>query len=1130
VGKEFDQKKKIIMKKLYKYILLCLLLIPSIGFGQITTEPEFPNVNSEITITFNSSKESRLGTFSGDLYAHTGVFIEGSTSWQHVIGTWGDNSAQPQLTNKGNGIYELVITPNITDYYSVANGEIVTDITLVFRSTDSNSQTNDLTIKVFNDGLNVSIASPADDTMVIKNQSFQVVVKATANDNLTLFLDGVQQETTTTNEISTSIQTAVSGTHELVAVATAGSEEARDTIHFFVREDVVTEQMPTGIIPGINYINDNTVTLALYAPNKEYIYVIGDFTDWKLNNAYQMKKDGNHFWLTINSLTATKEYIYQYLIDGDIKIADPYADKLSDPWNDKYIPETTYPNLIEYPEGETTEIASVFQTGQTNFTWTDTGFTIPQKEDLVVYELLIRDFTAAGDIKTVTDTLDYLERLGVNAIELMPFNEFEGNDSWGYNPSFYFAPDKAYGTKEDYKAFINECHKRGIAVLMDMVLNHSFGQSPFLRMYFDGTKPTADSPWYNVDNNFENTAAHWGYDFNHTKQATKDLVDRINTYWMNEYHIDGFRFDFTKGFSNTPHSNSSDPWGSQYDQPRIDLLKRMATEIWNIKSDAVVIFEHLSENPEEKELAAHGILMWGNANHDYSAATEGESSDFSRTSWKNRGWDGPKVLSYMESHDEERMMYRNLTEGNSLDGYNVRSLNTALSRIETAAAFFLTIPGPKMIWQFGELGYDISINENGRTGKKPIKWEYQDDPNRKRVYQVFAALAKIKKEEAAFKSDDFTLNTNQALKRIEINHADMDVRIIGNFDVKIGSISPKFSKTGTWYDYISGKEISVTDLDASIELAPGEYHIYTTKQLSTPNVISAPVASDALIAGTAKENETLTASYSYSDANGDAEGASVYRWYRADDVNGLNEIGINGATNTSYTLGADDRHKFIRFSVTPVAQTGELLSGKTIYSDYSDAIISNVNAPVASNLALSGEFIQDAVLKASYIYSDVEGDIEDSSIIEWYRSDAVSGTNETAILGANSLEYTISRDDVGRYIRFSVTPVATSGELLTGNKVYSSYSQAIDYSTGIEDVVDEELIVYPNPVIDLLHLDNLKQVKRINLYSLTGKIILYKNNPDSNEIINLSHLSQGIYLIVFHLEDGSKLTKKVVKL
>src|SRR5690554_7605996 len=110
---------------------------------------------------------------------------------------------------------------------------------------------------------------------------------------------------------------------------------------------------------------------------------------------------------------------------------------------------------------------------------------MPEVDKLVVYELLIRYFTNNGDIKTVTDTLDYLQRLGVNAIELMPFNEFEGNDSWGYNPSFYFAADKAYGTLNDYKEFVDECHARGIAVLMDMVLNHSYGQSAFAQMYLE---------------------------------------------------------------------------------------------------------------------------------------------------------------------------------------------------------------------------------------------------------------------------------------------------------------------------------------------------------------------------------------------------------------------------------------------------------------------------------------------------------------------------------------------------------------------------------------------------------------------------------------------------------------------
>ncbi|MRT93682.1 alpha-amylase family glycosyl hydrolase [Ancylomarina sp. 16SWW S1-10-2] len=1221
------------MKKLYIYLLSFLLLIPSIGIGQITTVPEFPNVDSEITITFDSSKESSLDYFTGDLYAHTGVFIEGSTSWQHVIGDWGDNTAQPQLTNNNDGTYTLIITPNITDYYSITNGEVVTDLALVLRSSDGTKQTADLSIPIYQEGLNVSFTTPTDGQVVALNETLNIEVKASENETLTLYIDGELETTNNLSEISAEITPTEAGYHKLVAVAGTGTKEARDTIQFYVRANTPTVTKPNNIKDGINYINDTSVTLSIYAPNKDYIFVIGDFNDWELNNNYLMNQDGDYFWITLDNLTAGKEYIFQYLIDGDIRIADPYADKILDPWNDSYISDSTYPDLISYPSDKTTEIASVFQTAQTAYTWSDSEFTSPKKEDLVVYELHIRDFTDAGNIKTVKDTLDYLERLGVNAIELMPFNEFEGNSSWGYNPSFYFAPDKAYGTKADYKDFIAECHSRGIAVFMDMVLNHSYGQSPFLRMYFDGTNPTENNPWYNVTSNFSNPDAQWGYDFNHESEQTQNLVDSINSYWMSEYHIDGFRFDFTKGFSNTAYGASS--WGSAYDADRIAILKRMSDEIWARKSDAVVIFEHLSDNNEETELANHGILMWGNANYTYSQATMGyDDSDLSWTSWHERGWDESNIVNYMESHDEERMMYRNLTYGDSQDDYDVTDLSTALSRVEAAGAIFFSTPGPKMIWQFEELGYDISIDYNDRVGEKPTHWEYQYMPNRKRLYDVFSALINLKKEEIAFESEDFTLVTSTALKRIEINHSDMDVRVIANFDLENGNIDPNFSQTGTWYDYFSGEELTITDKNAEIELEAGEYHIYTTKQLTTPDVATAPVASKVSVSGVYKENEILTATYTYTDANDDLEGGSIYQWYRADDAEGKNETtitdanqlsytlgaddrnkfirfsitpvaltgdfltgeivysayseeiislvnppvasdlsisgnftedeiltanytyfdmesdtegnsifqwyraedaegsneeAIQSATNINYTLSSDDRYKFIRFSVTPIAQTGDLLTGDIVYSPYTTSIVSLANPPVASNLAINGELIQDAMLTASYIYTDTEGDLEDSPIIQWYVADDESGTNETAIAGATSREYTISREDVGRYIRFSVTPIAKSGDLLTGSKVYSSYTQEIGYATGIEDVLDEELRIYPNPVQDLLYLDNLNQVKQINIYNLTGRMILHKNTPDANEVLNIRHLNQGIYILILDLEDGSRLTKKIIK-
>ena len=101
-------------------------------------------------------------------------------------------------------------------------------------------------------------------------------------------------------------------------------------------------------------------------------------------------------------------------------------------------------------------------------------------------------------------------------------------------------------------------------------------------------------------------------------------------------------------------------------------------------------------------------MLWGNSNYNYNEATMGYhdsgKSNFSWMSYQERGWDAPHVMGYMESHDEERLMAKNLAYGNSNGSYDITDINVALKRIQLAAAFFFTIPGPKIIWQFGQIG------------------------------------------------------------------------------------------------------------------------------------------------------------------------------------------------------------------------------------------------------------------------------------------------------------------------------------------------------------------------------------------------------------------------------------------
>ncbi len=814
----------------------------------ITADPAFPSDQDQVVITFDASLGSGgLADYSGSVYAHTGVITENSTSgtdWKYVKAGWTQNIPECQMSYLGANKWELTIGPSIREYYGVPEGELIEQLAFVFRSSDGSltgktASGGDIFYDVFTSGLNIQITLPETSPLIVElNDIIFVEGSSSEADSTFLYNNDQLVYASTGNTFQYQLNVIENGSHIFTAVAKSGEQTVEDSFSYYSRGEVEIEDVPEGIIDGINYIDNNTVILSLYAPEKEYVFAIGDFSEWNVNDEIYMKRstDGNRYWIELDGLEAGKEYIFQYFIDGDIRVGDPYADKVSDPWNDKYIDDAHYPGMIDYPEGKTQGIATVLQTAQQNYEWQINNFNAPEKVKLVIYELLMRDFTTGRTYNDLMDTLDYLAHLGVNAIELMPVNEFEGNNSWGYNPNYYFAVDKYYGHKNDFKKFVDAAHEKGIAVFMDMVLNHAYGTNAMVLMYWDkeNNRPAANNPWFNTVS--PNQDYHWGYDFNHESQATKDFIDRVNTYWMEEYKIDGFRFDFTKGFTNTPGD------GMNYDQPRIDILKRMSDVIWNANSDAFVILEHLTVNSEEKVLADYGMMMWGNMNYNYSEATMGwiPGSNFSGISYRSRGFSEPNLVGYMESHDEERLMYKNIEYGNSSGSdYDVRELNTALARNGMAAAFFITVPGPKMIWQFGELGYDFSINrcedgtisENCRLSPKPVRWDYYNNTNRKELYDVYTALINLKKTEDAFSTTDFTLSVNSALKSIHLNHDDMNVTIIGNFDVNEGNIIPTFQETGTWYDYFSGDSIVVNSVTAPISLQAGEYHIYTSKKL-----------------------------------------------------------------------------------------------------------------------------------------------------------------------------------------------------------------------------------------------------------------------------------------------------------
>jgi glycosidase len=910
----------------------------------ITADPAFPVQTGPVTITFDATLGNQgLMSYTGDVYAHTGVITNESAhggDWKHAP-SWGDNSEKYKLERISTDLYQLELTPSISEYYGLEEGEEVLETAFVFRSADNSREGKtaaggDIYYSVYPVGLNVQIINP-DQRPLLVNMGDTIFVEAQSqqSDSLILFQDGAVLKKTTESLITDTLIVQQDGKTWIRALAKDASDEEWDSLYYFSRIDSPVEALPSGLEDGINYLNDSTASLVLYAPGKEFVYVLGSFNDWELSNEYIMNvtPDGKRFWITLEKLEAGKEYIFQYLVDGSFTISEPYAEKVSDP-SDKFISESTYPGLLPYPEGKATGLASYLQTAQSSYEWSVDDFTPPPTDELIVYELLIRDFIASHDYKTLTDTIQYFKRMGVNAIELMPVNEFEGNSSWGYNTSHYFALDKYYGPKEDLQRFIDVCHSEGIAVFLDVVFNHSFGQSPLVRLYWDGSnyRPSAENPWFNQIPKHEFNV---GYDMNHESEQTRYHISRAIKFWLEEYRVDGYRFDLSKGMTQKNTLGDADAMAN-YDPSRIAILKAYADTVWSVNPNAYVILEHFADNDEEQVLTDYGMMVWGNSTYNYSRAGMGWNnegkSDFSWGSYQTRGFSKPRLLTYMESHDEQRHMYDVIKWGNyNNTDYNIRNnLELALVRAELCVNFFFTIPGPKMIWQFGEMGYDYDLFYNGdKLGPKPIRWDFLEVPERQRLFQVYAELAKLKQEQPVFNTSDFSIDVSDTLKTIHLRHEEMDVTIIGNFDVFPRTIDPSFTRTGTWYEYYTGESLEVTDIHMPIDLDISEYRIYTTQPLETPDLIAAPEALDVSISGSMAVGEELTGEYTYYDSNGNPEGESKFKWFKGKNIDGSDKMQILGALGTTHVIREVDWNHYIFFEVTPVAESGGLLTGRT---------------------------------------------------------------------------------------------------------------------------------------------------------------------------------------------------------
>jgi 1,4-alpha-glucan branching enzyme len=873
------------MKKSLLYIFIFISIC--VTQAQVTITPSSFNVGDPITITVSTAAQScnQMGTSPSKVYMHAGIGNDTNAFGFSVIGNWGIDNNVGLMTNNGNGTWSITLTPSVYFGLNATQQANATKLGMVFRNSNG-SQTLKLPPVcgdfIFNVGtFQVNLTAPLNNSSTIINSGGNLNITATNTGgiaNYNLKANGISINTSSTSNYAFNHTNITANTNYELDVTLGGSTITR-RFSVVIIPSVVSQSIPVGLENGINYnTSDNTkATLVLDAPLKDFVYVAGSFNNWNPTSSYAMKKDptSGKFWLELTGLVAGTNYSYQYWVVDQtpianspalVKVADPCSTTVLSPWDDIDIPNSTYPNLPSYPAGQEREV-TLLKTGQTPYDWQATNFIKPNKDKLVVYELLIRDFDANRNFQDVINRIQYFKDLGINAIELMPVMEFEGNESWGYNTSFHMALDKFYGTPEKFKQLVDVCHQNGIAVILDIAFNHAFGRNPMVRMWMNDSdgdgwgSPSSENPYFNT------VAKHSysvGEDFNHASTFTRDYVKQTIKHWITEYKIDGFRWDLTKGF--TQNCTASDQTcTNNRQQDRIDILKEYADYSWSLDNDHYVIFEHLGGDIEEREWANYrlsegkGIMMWGELFTQYKELALGFSGQsISRMSHTSRGFTGKRLLGYPESHDKDRVMYEAITYGNTSGTMPVRNnLTNALNRMGAIGATSILVPGPKMIWHFGELGnsqsiytcFDGSVNDESATiagdckldKKQQVQWtgNWLADARRTSILSDWSKMIKLKTSEPVFVGDH-TMSTDgsnfkQRIHIFDNNLASNQLKyvvVLANFDTSNTTINPNFPTTGytypmTWYDLMDNNTpVSITSATALMTVNAGKFRIF----------------------------------------------------------------------------------------------------------------------------------------------------------------------------------------------------------------------------------------------------------------------------------------------------------------
>jgi 1,4-alpha-glucan branching enzyme len=579
-----------------------------------------------------------------------------------------------------------------------------------------------------------------------------------------------------------------------------------------------------------------TVTFVLRAPFKTFVSLVGDFNDWN-SRANIMTTEGEGYWWTTIPHPGATRYGYYVAIDDQSHawVGDPYATEVH--WDES----GAWAFLPEQAEVDR----------RRNFPWQDQDWRIPALRDLVIYELCVRDFGGRwlanrpryGNFRDVMDRLDYLADLGVNAIELMPIQQFPGESSWGYNPVFYFAPARTYGTPYEFKELVNACHQRGIAVILDVVLNHAWGDHPYYQIYPPMYGPKGEklpdlNPFFHHTPDSINM---WGGgDWDHFAPETTAHFQYALRYWMREYHVDGFRFDWVGGVDydsrhpmnpgfNPYHGISAVCWAAKQENPDVILVG----EYWNL----------YGTHPEKTESKlVHETPMDAVWNGTFHHTVEDvlvqkwqwEQRDIFRAigGYRDLGFgQADQVINYTCSHDEVRPEHEVLfyARQHIAKPAQMSWPEVAMRKAMIGLVALMAAPGTPMLW----MGQEYASDAPRTIDFLPLKWERLSMESHHRHWQTVQRLIHARRQNKSLRSDhiqfyddNFAATGMVRFRRWDGqgNHAEIAI----NFSDRPQEIHLTFPWDGSWREVVSGKRQQIKNGRRSFTLAPWEARLYVS--------------------------------------------------------------------------------------------------------------------------------------------------------------------------------------------------------------------------------------------------------------------------------------------------------------